>query len=372
MNCVVKHLLSLALWCVSTSCFTLPTVHAQSSNSELKGFWQKGDAAKWIEPARENSSGAVVYRDYPLAVDKVKADTQAAAAPAVPQVDNSSDQPQPNPDQPMSREQIISKYGAPEIPRAIRATKDAPPEMQGLFAALHSGDKELAWQYSLALARRNTEIQKAVLKATDYQVLAAEALGYTPPSEQGQATDDMNPNRLELQELMERTRAEAAKQRVPSTLDSSLAVGAATESVDAWAQGDPAGGRGGPQSADRVPVDPEGRVKVLLFFDEKAPEAKSFSDAMRPLKARFQNDPAVSIVGLTKRTYGLPGLKALGAGANFPFPLVNGEALAQELRIHNYPSVVLVAPTSKQTYRLSGTSSIEEIERNVNLMKGSK
>jgi hypothetical protein len=372
MNCVVKHLLALSLWCVMAACCGAPEAFAQNANGELKGFWQKGDAAKWIEPVRENSSGAVVYRDYPLAVDKVKADTQAAAAPAAPQIDNSSEQPQTNPDQPMTREQIISKFGAPELPRAIRASKDAPPEMQGLFAALHSGDKELAWQYSLALARRNTEIQKTVIKATDYQVLAAEALGYAPPSDSAQATENVNPNRLELQDLMERTRAEAAKQRAPSAIDASLAGAAATDTVDAWAQGDTSGARSNAPATAQVPVDPEGRVKVLLFFDEKDPEAKSFSDAMRSLKARFQSDPAVSIVGLTKRTYGLPGLKALGAGTNFPFPLVNGEALAQELRIHNYPSVVLVAPTSKQMHRLDGASSVEEIERNITLMKGSR
>jgi hypothetical protein len=360
------------MWCAIAVSSTVSDACAQSANSELKGFWQKGDAAKWIEPARENSSGAVVYRDYPLAVDKVKADTQAAAAPSAPQVDNSAEQPQPNPDQPMTREQIVSKFGAPDLPRAIRAAKDAPPEMQGLFAAIHSGDKELAWQYSLALARRNTEIQKTVLKATDYQILAAEALGYAPPSEQTEATDNINPNRLELQQYIARTRAEAAKQRAPADIDTSLAATRAVDSTDAWAEGAASGAAKAVTLTAQVPVDPEGRVKVLLFFDEKSPEAKSFSDAIRGLKARFQGDSNVSIVGLTRRSYGLPGLKALGAGTNFPFPLVNGEALAQELRIHSYPSVVLVAATSKQTYRLEGAPRTEEIEKVITLMKGSR
>lgn len=372
MNCVVKHLLALSLWCAMAACYAAPEAFAQNANGELKGFWQKGDAAKWIEPIRENSSGAVVYRDYPLAVDKVKADTQAAAAPAAPQIDNSSEQPQTNPDQPMTREQIISKFGAPDLPRAIRASKDAPPEMQGLFAAIHSGDKELAWQYSLALARRNTEIQKTVSKATDYQILAAEALGIAQSTESGNKNESINPNRLEMQEYIERTRAEAAKQQAPADIEKSLAAGGAIDSVDAWAQREGGGTAKADPVASQVPVDPEGRVKVLLFFDEKAPDAKSFSDAMRSLKARFQGDPAISIVGLTKRTYGLPGLKALGAGTNFPFPLVNGEALAQQLRIHTYPAVVFVAATSKQTYRLPGEPTASEIEKVVTLMKGSR
>jgi predicted DsbA family dithiol-disulfide isomerase len=78
------------------------------------------------------------------------------------------------------------------------------------------------------------------------------------------------------------------------------------------------------------------------------------------------------MVGLTKRSYDIPTLKNLSATANFPFALLNGEALAQELRIHTYPVVVFVATTSKQTYRIEGTPSVEQIEQVVRLMKGSR
>ena len=76
------------------------------------------------------------------------------------------------------------------------------------------------------------------------------------------------------------------------------------------------------------------------------------------------------MVGLTMRTYELPGLKKLGALTSFPFPLVNGEALAPELRIQRYPTVVFLAVTSKETYYLEGAQKPDEIERIVNVMKG--
>jgi hypothetical protein len=345
---------------------------AQSTNGDLKGFWQRGDAANWTAPVRENSSDGVVYRDYPLAVDKVKADTQAAVAvSSAPPAENTTQSQQTESNQPMSREQILAKFGAPDMPRPIRAAKDAPPEMQGLFAAINSGDKELAWQYSMALARRNTEIQKTVAKATDYQVIAAETLGLVPSTESKNPSESLNPNRVELQQYIERTKAELAKQQPSADIEAALAKTQGIEGVDAWAESDGTATAKSSSPAAQVPVDPEGKVKVLLFFDEKSTDAKSFSEAMRPLRERFQGDASVSIVGLTKRTYGIPGLKALGAGTNFPFPLINGEALAQELRIHTYPSVVFVAVTSKQTYRLGGDPSAADIERVVMLMKGS-
>jgi hypothetical protein len=357
-------------------------------NGDLKGFWQKGDAANWTAPIRENSSAGVVYRDYPLAVDKIKADTQAAVAP-VTEPQNSQSGAQNAPAQPLSREQIIAKHGAPDLPRAIRAAKDSPPEMQGLFEAINSGDKELAWQYSLALARRNTQIQKTVAKATDYQVLAMEALGMRAGPGGGAGADALNPNRAELQAFIDRTKAEQAKAQ--GAVEASQAgIAEAAGLVDAWADSPvPAGANSTrgvasaqagtasdtarqPASTSPVPVDPAGKVKVLFFLDERDAAVKSFADRLRPLKQRFKDDSNVSMVGLTKRSYDIPTLKNLSATANFPFALLNGEALAQELQIHTYPLVVFVATTSKQTYRVEGTPSVEQIEQVIRLMKGSR
>jgi hypothetical protein len=256
--------------------------------------------------------------------------------------------------------------------------------MQGLFEAINSGDKELAWQYSLALARRNTEIQKTVAKATDYQVLAMEALGMRASPDGASGADALNPNRAELEAFINRTKAEQAKAQ--GAIDPTQAGMAEAAGVDAWADSPMPAGASGARgavaaqgqaarqvpSASSIPVDPGGKVKVLFFFDERDEAVKAFAESLRPLKQRFKDDSNVSMVGLTKRSYDIPTLKNLGAGTNFPFALLNGEALAQELRIHTYPVVVFVATTSKQTYRVEGTPSAEQIEQVITLMKGSR
>ena len=66
------------------------------------------------------------------------------------------------------------------------------------------------------------------------------------------------------------------------------------------------------------------------------------------------------------------GLKKVAAATSFPFPILNGEALALDLRIHRYPTFVFVAPTTKERYRLDGLRTPEEIEKVIRLMKGGR
>ena len=349
---------------------------AYAASDPLTGFWRKGDATNWSSNVKENSSSAIKYRDYPIGVDKAKQDlksaTQQATEPQNPQ--NSAAKQdfvqaaaaaQAQPETPLTREQIVAKYGSPDQSTPIRAQKDSPTEMQGLFAALNSGDKELAWQYSLALARRNTEMQSLVSKATDYQMLAFESLGMREQQDIDAERDQINPNRLELQQLMAKTREAELKKKIDIEQTLKGQEGAQVEAGLAKLQAEAA-------LAAEVPVDPEGKVKVLVFFNEQDASLKEVVKSLEPLKETLKADPKVSVIGLTRGSYALPGLKKIGATSSFPFPLLNGEALAQELRIQSYPTVVFLAVTSKQTYRLEGLQKAEEIERVVKLMQGQR
>ncbi|MEI6518384.1 MAG: hypothetical protein WCN89_06795, partial [bacterium] len=217
--------LLLSLFTLSALTVISASSAAYAASDPLTGFWRKGDATNWGSNVKENSSSAIKYRDYPIGVDKAKQDlksaTQQAAEPQNPQnsaakqdFSQTAAAAQAQPETPLTREQIVAKYGSPDQSTPIRAQKDSPTEMQGLFAALNSGDKELAWQYSLALARRNTEMQSMVSKATDYQMLAFESLGMREQPDIDAERDQINPNRLELQQLMAKTREAELKKKI--------------------------------------------------------------------------------------------------------------------------------------------------------------
>jgi hypothetical protein len=278
--------------------------------------------------------------------------------------DQSQQQPAPPASTPLSREQILAKYGAPEEAQIIRAQKDAPPAMQGLFEALNSNDKELAFRYAVALARRQGEMQKVVSKATDYQLLAMEALGIRQAASLPDDGEPLDPVRAEIQEFYEQARQ--AELKNGSKIDLHLNP----EMADPAAATVPAAERSKLVRQEIIPADPEGRVKILIFLDEKAPESAQIAETLKAVRAKHQSDPNLALFGLTKRTYSVNALKKYGAEISFPFPLVSGEALAIDLRIKSYPTTVFVAATTKETYRVEGVPSAEEIERVVGVMRG--
>jgi hypothetical protein len=204
-----------------------------------------------------------------------------------------------------------------------------------------------------------------VAKATDYQMAAMEALGLRPSQNIDPSKDSIDPVRAELAPMMQKTREAELKKRV--NIDAALAAEEAYS-----AEGSPQQAAALMQQQSEIPVDPEGKVKLLVFFDEKDSDAKKLGDSIRPLKEKYKSDPNFSVIGLTKRTYPLPALKHKGAELSFPFPLVNGEALALDLRIQSYPSFVFLAVTSKETYRLIGIPSVDEIEKTVKAMRGGR
>jgi hypothetical protein len=204
-----------------------------------------------------------------------------------------------------------------------------------------------------------------VSKVTDYQLLAMEARGLRPSQDPASETDEVGATRMELKDLIDRTKMEEAQKKLQ--LDQNVIGALNGQPGDAWAA--PKGAT--PEEiAPQIPVDPAGKVKVLIFFSEKDPKVRDLAKSLNPLQEKFREDPNVSFMGLTMRTYSPLGLKTLGANTSFPFPLVNGEALAPELRIQRYPTVVFLAVTSKETYYLEGAQKADEIERVVNVVKG--
>jgi hypothetical protein len=353
---------------------------------DLRGFWSRDDARAWDKPVNPNSSRMVVYHDYPQMVDRVREDELAAQArqaaeARIPELPNGRDHSvnteqnqqvpgayaQPGQEAPknapLSRDQILAKYGAPEDAQIVRAQKDSPPAMQGLFEALNSNDKELAFRYAVALARRQAEMQKVVSKATDYQILAMEAIGIRPAAPLPDDGEAIDPIRAEVQKYYEETRQAELRNGAGVVIPEEPGL----EQLDANPLNS---GKMATAARQEIPVDPEGQVKVLIFLDETAADAAEIAEKLKPLRAKYQSDPKFALFGLTKRTYSLSGLKKRSAEISFPFPLVSGEALAIDLRIQGYPTTIFVAATTKETYRVPGVPSAEEVQRVVGVMRG--
>lgn len=370
---------------LGTAILITPTL---SLAEDLKGFWGRGEATNWKKTPKGNSSAQLEYRDYPLSIDQVKqleAEEQAVEEKVRQQLTQksqeqglqqlastsapSSEAPQQEgSSKPLSREEIIARYGPPEEERPIQAQKDAPREMKALIEAMNSGDEELAFKYAVALARRDDEIQKVVSKVTDLRLIALEAIGLRPEQEID-PEKEVDPTRLKVREYMEQAR----KAELQRKLDLEKAIKGAEQGdlEDSWQVKSGSAGKQQIQPGE-IPVDPAGKVRLLVFFDEKDQKIRDLTAPLQTILAAFKSDRDVSLLGFTRGSYATPGLKKVAAATSFPFPILNGEALALDLRIHRYPTFVFVAPTTKERYRLDGLRTAEEIEKVIRLMKGGR
>jgi hypothetical protein len=334
----------------------------------LSGFWQTGVVNNPAERPQANSSKDIVFADRPKAV--VIAEQQPPEAAAQPQPPANT-QPQ-SPVQPVSaqapaaRDEIYKKYGPPTVDLPVRAIKDAPTALQALFECVHIGDTQCSIEYAEQMARFQDQMRETVSKVTEYQLLGQEAAGIRRPPSDAEEEGEVSPERLAVAKYLEEAQKRIASKKLTGkapTDGEGINEESDVKSKDQLFQPKPTG---------PVPVDPEGKATLLVFFKEGPEALTQLNDAVKPLKSLLKPDGSVKILGLTNRTYSKTGLRRVSAQTSFPFSLVNGEALSKELLITKYPTFVFVAPTSKETYRLEGLRDAGEIEKVIRLMQGGK
>jgi len=333
---------------------------AHADNVELRGFWQKGVAGDMSSTSRGNSSATFDYERKPAQkADGVPvAPVNQVAQPNPPVVASSAEAP-------LSRDSIISQFGSPTSPRVIKAEQNAPDEFKGLLAALNIGDKELAFQYARAFAMRSARLAELVSKATEYQMIASEAEGLRPEVVEDPEEGPISSERQELAAYYKQAKEDRLRRLQETSADKVNGIGQPV--AEEAAQPSTVSNMG----PGAIPVDEKGRVKLLVFINEKIPDSE-LNQTLSNLKEKFKADPLIELIGLTRETYAPTALKKVGATINVPIPILNGEAVGQELQIEQYPTFLFVAPTSKKTYRLDGSRSEAELEKVVRLMKGGR
>jgi hypothetical protein len=348
---------------------------------DFKGYWQRGAVVDWSTPPRANSSSDITIESHTAEYQRKKlAEEMKKAALQAPQQQVSQQQAhgqpgiqqpapaeaRPSPEQPLSRDQIFEKFGRPDESRFVLAQKDAPPEFQAMLLALNQGDKELAFEYARAYTRRMDKMADLVSTAAQYQGIAKEVEGFATEPTQA-ANGQLDGVRAELLPYIERAKAERRKQAVD--LEKTLASAEGIDAPDA----DTAQVAAHRTNFADVPVDPAGRVKLLVFFNEGDATANlQLAETLRVLKERVPTTTDFQVLGLTRKTYTKEALKRIGADTSFPFPLLNGEALSQQVRILKYPTFLFMALTSKQLYRMEGVQSPDDIEKVIRLMRGGR
>lgn len=338
---------------------------------DLRGFWQSDAAKNWDFTPQGNSSKSIVFKE-------VAGPKNAPKAPVSAQITVPAAEQQPpanRPDQftttvsaaqapaPQTRDAILSAYGDPSKDTPIVPKGDANPEFRGMAAALAIGDKDLAFQYARAHVRHLKNLQDFISSANEYQSLAMEVEGMEAENNDPAA---MSPERKQLAEIIAKAKEEKARE------DAARKLPAGSETlIDEE-------GNAIPQHVSEaslnkplnVPVDPEGKVKVLLFFSSRAEATRPFVIEGLKLAKQFASDPRVSVTGFIHERMDAVQLEIVRNGSGITFPLKNGEALEQQLKISVLPAVVFVAQSTKAIHTMTGVQSVEELSKVVRLMQG--
>ena len=124
------------------------------------------------------------------------------------------------------------------------------------------------------------------------------------------------------------------------------------------------------EDLQNLPIDPQGAVQVLFFFnpnsDETTNALKELIKAQQALKA----DSRIKITGLTSEPMSLVQLELAKRTLNLEFSLKNGGSLMQQLKVTSVPTIVFVTETTKKTFRLSGIQKSDDVVKIVKLMQG--
>lgn len=360
--------LTLTVLISSTQIASASPSHAQVKDPNVhKMMWQPNIAANFDLKPKANSSKEISFADKPVGLPnpEEEATTQVASQQPAEQATPAAE-PTLEAGKLKTREEIYKKFGSPTDEVPVRAIKDAPAPHQALFECVRIKDEKCAVEFAVQAAKFDRQVQETVAKVTEMRLMGQEVLGMRESPED--VGGPMSPERAKALKYLE----EAKKQLAESPLDVNKMLGDETgESEDLVEKSIYHREKLLNQTPKTpVPVDPQGKAHLLVFFDEKIYPGKDLNEALKPLKKLATADKNLKILGFTAKSYSPVGLKRVGATTEFPFPLMNGEALSKDLLISRYPTFIFVAPTIKQQYRLEGLRSAEEIEKVIRLMMG--
>lgn len=340
---------------------------------DTRAFFQKNVAVRWDQPVRANSSTSIEFDKQQKNIEQT-----AAALKQQPKQEPETAKPQEKPfypEQPTDKDGIVAKYGDPADDKKIVPRGDAPPEFMGMAAAINAGDEQLAFDYARAYARRMKRLQDFVDRAAEYNSLAMEAEGFEDSPDTNSPSAQFSIERKALQDKIEQAREERlasiAKTKFDDKAEAMLKSGESEVAKARMARSPndvPVSGNI-PKSLT-PPIDPEGRVRALVFFAPSSMPLEQFLTEMEDLAKRLKGTKNVDIRLLSTEPLTEIQLAAARETMDSRLKVQNGYALAEHFKVVKVPSVILVAETSKEIFPMEGTSDAGQIAEMIRYMQG--
>ena len=262
-------------------------------------------------------------------------------------------------------QEIIAKYGDPDSRPKARTVDNAPPEFKCMIEAMDSGLDELAyrcakkWKSGMANLAKNTNRVTSLMQEIDREQNLAE--------EKGINTDDKS---LAARVALERANDALGKLNSETKFSRSEVFKAIT--ADGSNRITREGLRAALINAGNVPVDAQGKVNVIFFFDPTDVQSDRMAKQMEALKRATSNDIGVEIVGITTQRPIQGALEDFKTRNQVTFVAAVKPELASRFGIERAPATILVSPTLNQAIVEDGVRPFEYLDEVVRVMRGGR
>ncbi|RME59909.1 MAG: hypothetical protein D6780_04345 [Candidatus Dadabacteria bacterium] len=281
---------------------------------------------------------------------------------------------------------IISKYGDPSKDFPVLAKSDAPKPFQGMMAALEKGDEKLAFQYARQYVRYLHRLNSRSLQVTGIVGKALQSEGLSTGDDWTSSPEYDRYNYL-LQQSIKDERAiirnnddtaehvlKAAKVflKKQKEITAKTKAAAAEKIRNEQLENDQAKRERirAELLRARVPVDPAGKVDVMLFIKPK--DINSIKAASALQKAYSLSKKKFNVILLTPMQESNSDLLYFRAKSRARFVIKNGEGLARALKLNSYPHLIATARTTGKSFVVAGAKDSDYYVELINLMQGGK
>jgi hypothetical protein len=257
-----------------------------------------------------------------------------------------------------SPEQLVAFYGNPNQDAPLTPDEKAPVPYKAMMAAMDSGNEKLAYQYARQYVRYMRNMSDRVGRTVQMQEVAVEREGIRPGNVQNNPYTKLLEADLESEESSNELSVAGLDPKAQRMIRQAQA-----EAMQEQSQ---------LESKDTAPVDPQGEVNVLFFFDPTQRASYTRAKDVEALALKFARHTNVSFLALSSSNLTTAELLNFSEKSGLSLPVQNGGKAYGAFGGGTVPALLFVTKNSKKVVRVEDQLNILEMEATLKKMTGGK
>ncbi|MCB0318584.1 MAG: hypothetical protein KDD56_07490 [Bdellovibrionales bacterium] len=289
-------------------------------------------------------------------------------------------------------EEVVAEYGDPSISQPVLAKEDAPKPFRAMMAAMQKGEDKLAYEYAKQYVRYIQDLNHSNMRAVGLSQLAMVREGLIAESD---VINSVSPKDKELlnQDIKNQLKAEEVKTYLsnlsPETKSLLLkAHQGVLEEDNSLFEKEKLNLEAEQRLAEEerfqrykarlelnrkhIPIDPEGKVDVLFFFNAEQINSLKMSPVIEALFRESEEDEGFNLIAYSLAKIDADREANFRRITNANFPIQEAAQLARALGIKQAPATVIISQTTGESIVEVGSRSFFYLDELVRKMQGKK